>query len=63
MMAAVRPAAELPLPEVNIDNGATLLTNLSIYDLAVDGSPIKRMLISPLSLIWSGKIFIQPLNN
>ncbi len=40
--------------------GAVLSTNFKNYDLPVEGSPTKRILISPLSLILSGKTFFVP---
>ena len=59
---AVSPAAELPLPLVYTEIGAHLSTNFRNYDLATDGSPKSRTLISPLNLIPSGSYFGQPPN-
>jgi len=48
-MAAVRPAAEDPLPLVNTLMGATFSVNFKNCDFAVDGSPSKSTFMSPLS--------------
>ena len=44
--AAVKPTPEEPLPDVETAKGAILSTKRSICDLAVEGSPINRTLIS-----------------
>lgn len=43
-----------------MDMGDTLFTNFNNCDLAVEGSPIKSILISPLNFVLSIKIFQQP---
>lgn len=58
---AVRPAAELPLPEVYTAMGATLSTNFSNCDLAVPGSPNSKMLMSPRLVRPSGNFFLEPI--
>ena len=45
---AVRPTDDVPLPDVYIPQGVILFTNVNNYDLAVDGSPINKILISCL---------------
>ena len=48
VMYTVRPTADEPLPDVYIPLGAILCTYYRSCDFAVEGSPHKRMLISPL---------------
>lgn len=57
---AVKPAAELPLPEVYTAIGATLSTNFNNCDLAVPGSPKRSTLMSPLRVKPSGKRLRDP---
>ena len=47
MTEAVSPAALEPLPEVYTAMGAASWMNLSICDLAVEGSPSSSTLMSP----------------
>lgn len=63
MIAAVNPAADVPLPDVYTDNGAALSANFNICDFAVDGSPNNRTFISPLKCIPPGNDFDEPDNN
>ena len=51
--AAVRPAAVEPLPEVYNPLGAILAQNFSISLFAVPGSPTRKILMSPLTLVPS----------
>ena len=51
VMVAVRPAAEDPLPDVYTAIDAVCSTNFKNWDLAVEGSPMSRMLMSPLSMV------------
>lgn len=60
---AVRPAAELPLPDVYTPIGATVSTNFNNCDLAVPGSPNIKILMSPLRHKPSGILFLEPPNN
>lgn len=48
--AAVRPTPEDPRPVVAMARGAVLSTNLRSWDLAVEGSPTIRILMSLLSV-------------
>ena len=63
VILAVRPAAEDPFPEVYTAMEAVCSTNLRNCDLAVDGSPISNMFISPLRRVWSGRCFLDPPNS
>ena len=54
MTEAVSPAAEDPFPEVYTAMGAVLEANLRNCDLAVDGSPSRRTLMSPRRCVPSG---------
>lgn len=56
MTDAVRPAAELPFPDVYTEIGATLSTNFRSCDFAVPGSPRSNKLISPLLVNPSGNL-------
>lgn len=56
MTEAVRPAAELPFPEVYTEIGATLSTNFKSWDFAVPGSPRSSKLMSPLLVRPSGNL-------
>ena len=60
---AVRPTALEPLPLVYIPLGAILWTCWSIWDLAVEGSPTRQMLMSDLNLplpIYSNYFLVPP---
>lgn len=57
---AVKPAAELPFPDVYTPIGATFSTNLSNCDFAVPGSPNIKALMSPLLVKPSGSFFLEP---
>mmetsp|Transcript_19716 Transcript_19716/g.45707 ORF Transcript_19716/g.45707 Transcript_19716/m.45707 type:complete len:229 (-) Transcript_19716:926-1612(-) len=57
---AVRPAAEEPLPDVYTEIGAAFSMNLRSWDLAVEGSPSIRMLMSPRRRAPSGSCFREP---
>lgn len=59
--AAVRPTPEEPRPVVVMARGAVWSTYRSNWDLATDGSPISRMLIS-LEVIYSIEIHYRCLN-
>jgi len=61
--AAVKPTPEVPLPVVLITNGAIDKTLLNNYDFAVDGSPITRILISPLKCVPFSRVFSIPPSN
>lgn len=63
VILAVKPAALLPLPLVYTDISLALSMNLRSCDLAVLGSPISKILISPLKVIPSGKILELPPNS
>lgn len=63
MIVAVRPAAEEPLPLVYIPIDAACSTNFKNCDLAVEGSPISKRLMSPLSFVLSVRFFLEPPNN
>mmetsp|Transcript_8990 Transcript_8990/g.21921 ORF Transcript_8990/g.21921 Transcript_8990/m.21921 type:complete len:260 (-) Transcript_8990:1443-2222(-) len=60
IMAAVRPAALEPLPDVYTQTGATRCTNFRNCDFAVLGSPSSKTFMSPRSLVWSGSFFGAP---
>ena len=61
--AAVKPTPEVPLPVVLITNGAIHKTLLNNYDFAVDGSPITKILISPLKCVPFSRVFSIPPSN
>lgn len=50
MQAAVNPTAEAPFPEAYIHLLIDVETHFNNWDLATPGSPINRVLISPLTL-------------
>lgn len=58
--AAVRPTPELPRPVVAIAKGAVPRTNRRSCDLAVEGSPTMRRLMSPRIWVPLGKFFSAP---
>jgi len=51
VIVAVNPAAEDPLPDVYIAKEAACSTNFKNCDLAVEGSPMRSILISPLRTV------------
>ena len=60
MTDAVKPAALEPFPDVYTPIGETFSTNFNNWDLAVPGSPRRRMFISPLRVKPSGRRFLEP---
>jgi len=61
--AAVRPTPDVPLPVVFITSGAIDKILLNNYDFAVDGSPITKILISPLKWVPFSRVFSIPPSN
>lgn len=57
---AVKPAAEEPFPLVYTAMEAVCSTNLRNWDLAVEGSPMSKTLISPLRMVLSGRCLRDP---
>ena len=60
MTAAVKPTPVVPLPVVFIAKGAMFSMPLSIYDLAIPGSPTIIILISPRKWVPFSKFFSSP---
>lgn len=58
--AAVSPTLEVPRPVVLIASGAVPMTYRKSCDLAVEGSPISRMLMSPLRCVPVSRFFSLP---
>merc|ERR1719219_978430 len=58
--AAVRPTPEEPRPVVVMARGAVCSTYLRSCDFATLGSPMRRILTSPLSLVPLGRFFSTP---
>ena len=60
---AVKPAADDDFPDVYTARGRNVLTYFRNCDLAQDGSPTTRTLMSPLRLIFSPVSLCTPPNN